>query len=138
LKKFELRAWIFLERIFLKISRTQKIFSGSFPKTISSKFFSVTFTKKLSRTRDNHPVRDFPKMPHRTFREDSCIQSPPRSSGTSQTGRHYRLWSAPFFPSPSQRLVGFKAGRCAGCDRRMFAFCRQALPAHYTCYLEIS
>jgi hypothetical protein len=49
---------------FLKISRTQKIFSGSFPKTISPKIFPGTLTKNFSGKR---PVRDFPKMPHRTL-----------------------------------------------------------------------
>jgi len=38
-----------------------------FPKTISPEIFSGTFPKNLSGTRDDRPVRDFPKMPHRTF-----------------------------------------------------------------------
>jgi hypothetical protein len=46
-----------------------------FPKTISPEIFPGTFTKNLSDTRDERTVRDFPKMPHRIFREDSCIQS---------------------------------------------------------------
>jgi len=34
-------------------------------------------------------VRDFPKMPHRTFREDSCIQSPPHAADPQKPGRFF-------------------------------------------------
>jgi len=43
-----------------------------FPKTISPKNFSGEHDKRT--------VRDLPKMPHRTFREDSCIQSSPHAA----------------------------------------------------------
>ena len=39
-----------------------------FPKTISPEIFPGIFTKNFSGTRDDCTVRDFPKMPHRTFR----------------------------------------------------------------------
>ncbi len=56
-----------------------------FPKTISSKIFPGTFPKHLSGTRNERPVRNFPKMPHRTFREDSCIQSPRHAADPEYT-----------------------------------------------------
>jgi hypothetical protein len=40
-----------------------------FSNTISPEIFPGTFPKNLSGTRDEHTVRDFPKMPHRTFRQ---------------------------------------------------------------------
>jgi hypothetical protein len=55
-------------------------FTGFFSKTISPEIFSGTLTKNLSGTRDERTVRHFPKMPHRTFREDSCIQSQPHAA----------------------------------------------------------
>jgi len=47
---------------------------------ISPKNFPGTFPKNLSGTRNERTVRDFPKMPHRIFREDSCIQSQPHAA----------------------------------------------------------
>jgi hypothetical protein len=39
--------------------------------------FSKTSTKDLSTKRNDRPVRNFPKTPHRTFHKDSCIQATP-------------------------------------------------------------
>ena len=86
-------------------------FTQIFPKTISPEIFPGIFTKNLSGTRDDKPVRDFPKMPHRIFREDSCIQSQPHAADPASKP----VSASPLLPiHPASALTGFIAGRCAG------------------------
>jgi len=97
-----------------------------FPKIISPKIFSGTSTKDLSTKRDERPVRDIPQMPHRTFHRipasNPNVMQPTRNPSSYQP--------APSSSThPASALLGFIAGRCAGI-RRVFAICRQALPAH--------
>ncbi len=77
-----------------------------FPKTFSPKTFSGIFPKNLSGKRDESPVRDFPKMPHRTFH-----QSPASRHHLMQPTLNPSPYQpAPFSPSTSQRNVGFHIG----------------------------
>jgi hypothetical protein len=122
------RAWIFQERIFLKISRTQKIFSGSFPKQFPKKKFPETSQKIFPTHATNARFAIFLKMPHRTFRETSCIQSPryatdPESKPVSAN---------PLLPiHPASALLGFIAGRCATTGTRLHKTAREtASPRH--------
>jgi len=78
--KFELRAWIFLERIFLKnFSHTKNIF-WIFPKTIFPEIFPELSPKNFPAHAMNARFAIFLKMPHRIFREDSCIPSQPHAA----------------------------------------------------------
>jgi hypothetical protein len=60
---------------FENFSHTKNIF-WIFPKTISKKKFPETSQKIFPAHATNARFAIFLKMPHRTFRETSCIQSP--------------------------------------------------------------
>jgi len=58
------------------------------PKQFPPKIFPGTFTKDLFTKRDERTVRDFPKMPHRTFRRipvsSPHLMQPTRKTGTKK------------------------------------------------------
>jgi len=84
-----------------KISRTQKIFSGSFPAQFRHKLFPGISQKNFPCTRDNHPVRDFPKMPHRTFRQIPVSKSLPHAADPEKRNEKTAHPFIPVEPSPT-------------------------------------
>ena len=101
---------------------------------MKTKFTSPNFPQKIFPAHAmNARFAIFLKMPHRTFREDSCIQFQPHAADPESKP----VSASPLLRNnPASALSGIIAGRCAGCNRRVFAFCRPVLPAHYTLFPE--
>ena len=63
-------------------------FNKFFPKQFHRKFFPELSPKNLSVKRNNRPVRDFPKLPHRTFRRIPAskpnVMKPTLKTGTEK------------------------------------------------------
>jgi len=55
-------------------------FPKFFPKQFSRKFFPELSQKIFCGKRTKRQVRDFPKMPHRIFRDNSCILTQPHKA----------------------------------------------------------
>jgi len=96
---------------FAKISTPAMInLTKFFPKQFHRKFFPRTLTKNFSAKRNDHPVCDFPKKPHRTFRPIPA--SKPHLTQPTLNPISYQ--PAPYLNLLSQRLVDRIAGRCDG------------------------
>ena len=98
-----------------------------FPKTISPKIFPGTLTKNFSGKRT---VRDFPKMPHRTFRQILASNPRPVIRYPQRGAPPIGTWSAPVSPAtqPAPYQDSLPEG-VPGYNRHVFAFCRNKIRA---------